>query len=281
MYFLNSIINKFNLDIIKVQKFINFFFPRIIRRKINKEFFNLYYLPSALKTLPQTNYQHEFDYNYQKELIIKFKLENKQTSFMTCPNLIELLLMKFERDQEFSFLDIGGEKIDFYLDLKKNFKNIKYYIFNQKKLLDVFVNLKSNFSITNLNIISEISEIYNNQYDFINFGSCIQYLNNYEEILDKVTNKENRYFFFSGMPNYTSDKEVYKKDMIVRQVNCMPQTDHLYFINKIYFYDIFIKKNYTLLFEQKNLTDNVNFKNFNDIVKTAQYTDVMFKKNNS
>ena len=83
------------------------------------------------------------------------------------------------------------------------------------------------------------------------------------------------------MPNYTSDKEVYKKDMIVRQVNCMPQTDHLYFINKIYFYDIFIKKNYTLLFEQKNLTDNVNFKNFNDIVKTAQYTDVMFKKNNS
>ena len=281
MYFLNSLINKFNLDVIKVQKFINFFFPRIIRRKINKKFFNLYFLPSTLKKLPQTNYQHKFDYNYQKELIISFKLENKQTSFMTCPHLIELLLMKFKRDQEFSFLDIGGEKIDFYLDLKKNFKNVKYYIFNQKNLLDVFVNLKSDFNIKNLNIVSEISEIYNNKYDFINFGSCIQYLNDYEEILDKVTNNESRYLFFSGMPNYTSDKEVYKKDMIVRQVNVLPQTDHLYFINKDYFYNIFFKKKYTLLFEQKNLTDNVNFKNFKDIVKTAQYTDVMFKKNNS
>ena len=83
------------------------------------------------------------------------------------------------------------------------------------------------------------------------------------------------------MPNYTSDNKVYKKDMIVRQVNVLPQTDHLYFINKDYFSNIFFKKKYTLLFEQKNLTDNVNFKNFKDMVKTAQYTDVMFKKNNS
>ena len=40
---------------------------------------------------------------------------------MTCPHLMELLLMKFDNNQNFNFLDIGGEKIDFYLSLKKNF----------------------------------------------------------------------------------------------------------------------------------------------------------------
>ena len=34
----------------------------------------------------------------------------------------------------FSFLDMGGEYIDFFLELKKNFKNVKYYIFNLENI---------------------------------------------------------------------------------------------------------------------------------------------------
>ena len=281
MSIINKIINKLNLDIVKVQKFINLFFPRFIRKKIKKKFFNYYFLPTALKVLPLTNYPQKFYYNHQKKLIEKFKLENKQNSFMTCPHLIALLLMKFKRNQEFSFLDVGGEKIDFYLDLKKNFKNIKYYVFNQKNILDIYINLKSDFYFENLNVISDISEIYSNQYDFVNFGSCIQYFDDYEGLLNKITDRENKYIFFSGMPNYTSDNNIFKKDMVVKQVNVLPQINYLYFINKEYFYNIFFKKKYILLFEKKNLTDNVDFSNFKNFLKTTQYTDVMFLKNNS
>ena len=281
MNILNITINKLNLDVIKLQKFFDLFLPKFIRRKIKKKFFNYYFLPTALKILPQTNYPQQFYYNHQKDLITKFKLENRQSSFMTCPHLIALLSMKFKNNQEFSFLDIGGEKIDFYLDLKKNFKNIKYYVFNQKNLLDIFLKLKSDFNLEDLNVISEISEIYNNQYDFVNFGSCIQYFNDYEDLLNKITNKENQYIFFSGMPNYTSDNKVFKKDMVIKQINVLPQINHLYFINKEYFYNIFFKKKYILLFEQKNMTDNVDFSNFKNLLKTTQYTDVLFEKNNS
>ena len=83
------------------------------------------------------------------------------------------------------------------------------------------------------------------------------------------------------MPNYTSDNKVFKKDMVIKQVNVLPQINYLYFINKEYFYNIFFKKKYILLFEQKNMTDNVDFSNFKNLLKTTQYTDVLFEKNDS
>ena len=72
--------------------------------------------------------------------------------------------MSFKQDEEFSFLDFGGEKIDFYLELKKKFKNVKYYVFNQKEILKTFDDLKNEYSFKDLNIIFEISEIYKNKY---------------------------------------------------------------------------------------------------------------------
>ena len=54
---------------------------------------------------------------------------------MTCPYLIHSLLMIFEKNKTFNFLDVGGENIDFFLELKKEFKNVK----NQFK--DVGVNI--------------------------------------------------------------------------------------------------------------------------------------------
>ena len=86
--------------------------------------------------LPNSNYQEEINLEYQKNLIKKFS-ETKKNSFMTCPHLIQLLLMKFNSNDNYSFLDIGGERIDFYLELKKNFGNVKYYIFNLKPVVKV------------------------------------------------------------------------------------------------------------------------------------------------
>jgi len=273
-------INKLNIDLVKILKFANLFLPKVLKKKIKKNFFKYYFLPTILKDLPENNYPEKFNYNDQKELISKFKLQNKQSSFMTCPHLIFLLSTRFKNNQEFSFLDIGGDSIDFYLELKKNFKNVKYYVFNQKNLLDVFMKLKVDFDLENLNIISKISEIKNNKYDFINFGSCIQYFSNYEDFLNNIINLKSRYLFFSGLPNYTSNNNAFKKDMIVKQVNVFPQINYLYFINKSHFYNIFLKKRYILSFEDKNMTDKINFDNFNNFFEKTDYTDVMFENNN-
>ena len=273
-------INKLNIDLIKILKFINLFSPKFLKKRIKKKFFKYNFLPTTLKDLPKNNYPEKFNYNDQKELISKFKLQNKQSSFMTCPHLISLLSARFKNNQEFSFLDIGGDSIDFFLELKKNFKNVKYYVFNQKNLLDVFMRLKMDFDLENLNIISEISKINNNKYDFINFGSCIQYFSNYEDFLNNIINLKSRYLFFSGLPNYTSDKDILKKNMIVKQVNVFPQINYLYLINKDHFYNIFLKKRYNLCFENKNTTDKINFDNFNNFVEKINYIDVMFENNN-
>ena len=45
---------------------------------------------------------------------------------------------EFKIDQKFSFIDIVGENIDFYLELKKKFKNVEYYFLNIEKINKIF-----------------------------------------------------------------------------------------------------------------------------------------------
>ena len=264
--------------IIKIPKFVKILVPKFLRKKIKKKFFKYCFLPTSLNFLPKLNYPIQNNYNHQKELIKKFEFNNKQNSSMTCPNLIQLLLMSFKQDEEFSFLDIGGEKIDFYLELKKKFKNVKYYVFNQKGVLEVFNNLKNEYSFKDLNIIFEVSQIYKNKYEFINFGSCIQYINNYSEILNNITNVSKNYIFFSATTLYNSKDKNFNKNIVVKQINLLPTIFYMYFFDREHFSQYFLKKNYCLLFEKKNLTENINYDNFKNLLKSIQYTDIMFSK---
>ena len=102
----------------KIPKFIKKIFPKFLKKKIIKKIFKYNFLQTAMINLPNSNYQEELNLEYQKTLIKKFN-ETKKISFMTCPHLIQLLQMKFNSNDNYSFLDIGGEKIDFYLKLKK------------------------------------------------------------------------------------------------------------------------------------------------------------------
>tara|TARA_Y100000590_G_scaffold32810_1_gene36035 strand:- start:1404 stop:2249 length:846 start_codon:yes stop_codon:yes gene_type:complete len=262
--------------VIKIPKFLKILVPKFLRKKIKKKLFKYIFLPTSLNTLPELNYPIQNNYHQQKELIKIFELNNKQNSFMTCPHLIQLLLMSFKQDEEFSFLDFGGEKIDFYLELKKKFKNVKYYVFNQKEILKTFDDLKNEYSFKDLNIIFEISEIYKNKYEFINFGGSIQYINNYNEILDNITNVSKKYIFFSATTFYNSKDKNFNKNIVVKQINLLPTMFYMYFFNREYFLQYFLKKNYCLFFEKKNLTHNINYDNFNNLIKSSQYTDIMF-----
>ena len=261
----------------KIPKKIRKFFPKPIRRKINQIFFRYYYLRENLKKLPDINYPDEESFEYQKKLIEKFNLIKNQTSFMTYPNLIGLLQKKFKSDDNFNFLDVGGEKIDFYLNLKKNFKKINYFLFNQKSINKTFRQIQNEFKFADLYIIDETEDIFEKNYDFVNFGSCIQYFENYENLLIKIT-QNSKCILFSGTHLYNSTDEKFKKDIIVKQVNLLPQVYYLYFFNRQKFFEIFNNRNFSLIFENKNLTDNVNYDNFKSYLNDIQYSDFLFEK---
>lgn len=274
----------FNLDLLytirgKIPKNIRRIIPKIIRRQIDKRFFRYYFLKTKLKNLPQLNYPEKGNLEYQKKLIELFDLSKNQSSFMTYPQLIKLLTTKFETDKIFNFLDIGGEKIDFYLNLKKNFKNVKYFLYNQKSITDTFHKIKLEFNYNDFYVIDKLDEILNMNYDFINLGSCIQYFDNYEDVLKKIT-KNSKYIFFSGTHLYDSEESVFEKNIVVKQVNVMPQINFLYFFNRKNFFKIFFEKKYNLEFENKNLTDKVNYDNFKSHLKNISYSDFLFEKNN-
>ena len=262
---------------LNIPKFIKYLIPKFIKRKINKKFFSYYFLLTNYQKLPLSNYVNINNLEKQKDLIEKFTINQKQNSFMTCPYLHQLLLMKYQPNDNFSFLDIGGEYIDFFLELKKNFKNVKYYIFNLQKITNDFSKLKFDYKYHNLNVITQIDEVFNKKFDFVNFGSCIQYFNNYETILKNII-ENNSQIFFSGTILYQTDQENYKKHAIVKQVNVLPEINYCYFFNKQFFYNLFYEKNFNLIFESKNITDNVNFKNFIGLFKNAEYKDFLFKK---
>ena len=247
-----------------------------VLKNLKEYIFPFYFLKSDLKQLPSLNYINNNHYEIQKELISKFAKNQKQNSFMTCPYLHELLLMRYKPSESFNFLDIGGEYVDFFLQLKKNFKNAKYYLFNINKINDNFKKIKKEYLFNDLFVIEDFNSACNNKYDFINLGSSIQYFDNYENILKNITKISNN-IFFSGTILFESNKKDYEKHIIVEQVNCFPDINICYFFNKKYFYDFFYNEQFSLLFSKKNSTDKLNFKNFKDL-KKIEYKDFFFIK---
>jgi hypothetical protein len=251
--------------------------PKFLKKRIRKKF-QLYFVPTPLKDLPNLNYPISHSYEEQKEYLESFRLKNKQQSFMTYPHLIGLLLSSFKKDDEFSFLDIGGENIDFYLELKREFKHVKYYIFNQSEILNNLNKLKINYSLKDFNIIYDTSELYQNNYEFINFGSSLHYFENYIEILKNIIKVSKKYVFFSGTHFYRSKSKSLQKHIIVKQVNVITKFYYCYFIDRKFFLETFVNKGFFIAFEKKNLTDNVNYKNFNHLVDDIMFTDILLNK---
>ena len=172
---LNKILVSDNIDLL----------PKYILRKIYERY-KIYFVPTNLKHLPINNHPIFSNIIVQEKIIKEFNKINELISFNTCPYLFQILRLIFEEREKFNFLDFGGENIDFYLYLKKNFKNINYYIINQGEINQNFINLKSKYNLDNFTTIPNLNELLNYNYDFINFGSVIQYIENYDEILNKI-----------------------------------------------------------------------------------------------
>jgi hypothetical protein len=274
MSFLKKIYSWRNL----IPNFLIRLIPYYIRKKISNIFNPYYFVYTDLQKLPEIKIRSKFNLDHQFKLIEKFELSKKQNSLMTCPDLIKLLHTKFNSDDKFSFLDFGGAKIDFFLDLRQNFKNVEYYFFNLKEKTSYYKILKDKFNYQNLNIIENMNEVFNKDFNFVNFGSSIQYFDNYEIILRNICDN-NKLVLFSGQTLFSSNKEKLKKHLIVKQIKGIKDENYCYFFNKKFFFDIFFEKNFKLIFQRENLTDKINFKNFEKIVENIEFTDFFFTKN--
>ena len=103
--FLNNLLSK---------KFTSFF-PKTINRKLFRKY-KIFFVPTNLNTLPKNFYPIATNLKKQKELVFKYKKNQKLINQTTKKNLDKFLLNYFGKSN-FSFFDVGGENIDLYLHL--------------------------------------------------------------------------------------------------------------------------------------------------------------------
>jgi len=239
--------------------FINNFFltnfikliPKSIIKKIRKRYNFITFIPTKLDYLPKENYPVNHNVAQQEKYIKNFYNLKRRTSQMTCPYLTQLLITIYEKNFKLRFLDIGGENIDFFLELKSKFKNLQYYIYNQKKILENLEELKKKYFLEDFYIISDLKNIYNNKFEFINLGSCIQYFHTFDKIINLIIKVSNGggggHIFFSGLNVFTSNNNK-NNFFVVKQINFLPKTFYCYFFEKDFFFNFFKKKKYKILF---------------------------------
>ncbi len=256
--------------------FINLL-PKFFLRKLKKAF-NYYFVEISEDSLPSKSHPTTAKLENQQILIKNFDNLN-YTPSTSCPYLIQLLKSLFiNKSETLSFLDFGGENIDHYLYLKKHIKNIKYFYFNQKENIEVMKKLNKQNNFESFNVLNSIEEIKEINFDFINIGSVIQYINNYKEVLNILISTNPKYVFFSAQTFYEK-KYNNKENIIVKQVNILPHVNFCFFFEYGSFINIFKIKSFLPIFKTLNLTDRVNFNNFNKKLGKIEYIDLLLGNN--
>ena len=235
------------------------------------------FIPTNKSSLPKENHPIQNSIEFQNKIIETYKTTNK-LSFNTFLELKSLLKEKFNSDAKFNFLDFGGDKLDFYLDIAKEFKNINYYLINLPEVNEIIKSIKNTNNYDNLVVLNDFNEVKKHQYDFVYFGSTLQYLDNHEAHIEELLPITKKNIFFSATWFFSNDNLL--KKIIVKQLNYLPKEFYLYFINLNSFIEIFKKHNFKVEFNKENETHPCSFENFENVnIKEVKYTDILFEKN--
>ena len=150
----------------------------------------------------------------------------------------------------------------YYHDQKDNNLIIQKFI-EKKKLKDIYV-LQNEVEIKSIN------------YDFIYFGSVIQYVENYKKIIEDILSKKPKYVFFSGTSFYFNYSD---ESLITKQLNVFPQINYCYFFNYKNLSQLMSKNNYYVDYVCENMNDKlINYKHINKVINDeCKYLDILFK----
>ena len=247
------------------------FIKKIILKK-NK----ITFIPTKMDKLPKHNYPFQDSIEQQEEIIEKFNKTN-ELSFNTFKNLKEILKKKFTTNTYFNFLDFGGEKLDFYLNISKEFKNINYFLINLPEVNAIIKEIKNKNNYNNLKVLDNIKEVNNFRYDFVYFGSTLQYLNDYPKYLSSILPRTKNYILISATHFYNNNN--YLKDIVVKQLNFLPKVYYLYFFNLDFFSKFFSDHKFEVEFNQVNNTYHSNLTTFDHLeIENIKYSDILFTK---
>ena len=254
----------------------NFFdsLPNFFSRKIFK-IFKIFFVETKLNSLPVNNHPGNINYELQKK-IIEDSSKKFYKPFNTCSYLLEFLTASFKSQKEIKFYDFGANNIDNYMYLNKNLKNLHYFYYDKPNFNKL---IKKIIKENNLqNIFVDENFILDMPYlDFVFFGSSIQYISDYKEVLNKMFKKNPKFFIFSLTPFFDSDSSV--KDKIVKQINMHPIINYAYLLNYKNFIDFMNLNNYKLISKNKNnLIKFLNFKNFDRSYKFIDVLDLIFAR---
>ncbi len=136
---------------------------------------------------------------------------------------LPMLISTWEKeDQGCTVLDFGGGLGENYFALRSS-TNIKinYYIIEQEEIVAVGKKLYKNSS--NLNFVNSLHEIPN-EIDYIFFGSSIQYIDQWEIVLQKCLEKNPRSIIFDDLPagknlSFVTLQTYYESQIIYRFFN--------------------------------------------------------------
>lgn len=255
---INKILN------LKIKNHLWLLFTRRVAR-----IFNIYFVPTEKKYLPNENHPLQnldtfFDSQYEN-------FNNKKFDFNK--DLYRSLINNFSKNQSIKLLDFGGENIDLYLFLKKKFSKIKIYVINQPKLNYRIKNFVIKKEISNINILTNIDKIKNLHFDYVYFGSSLQYVKNYNKILKILLKKKIKYIYISAASFFNSD--ILGDKIVLKQLNLLPSVLYCYSFNYRYILTLFKNNGYTEISKKKNSYKKINFRNFPIEIK---YLNILFKK---
>ena len=253
-------------------KIIDYFKKKIIKKR------KLFFIKTELDKLPKNNYPFGLNKKILEDTCKKYLDNPKLVPNISYPKIDILLKKLFKKKEKIYFLDIGAQFIDNYLFLSKKNKNLEYFYFDQKinnKIVDRFSKIKK---LKRFKSLMKIQDIKKYKINFVYFGSVIQYMNDYNEVINLISKKKPKFIFFSGTSLY---KNLKKNRFVVRQVNVWPQINYCFFFQYKYFFKLLEQRNYKLVFKKNNLNDRVI--NYSNISKSLNikinYTDLLFKFN--
>ena len=244
------------------------FFWIFLTRKISR-IFKIYFVFSAKNYLPKNNYPL-----HNLNLLFENQYNNfHKNNFNFNKDLFHNLKGCFLKNKTIKILDYGGENLDLYLFLKKKFPKATIIVINQKKLNNVLKNFIKKKKIKNIQVFSDIKKINNIKLDLVYFGSSLQYMKNYEEILKFLLKKKVKYFCISATSFFYSKK--FNKKIILKQVNLLPYILYCYSFNFIHINSLFSKYGYKIINKKFNPYKKINFRNFSIKV---EYLNIQYKK---
>jgi len=257
-------------------KLLNFIPKRVIKRLIKKN--KIFFIQTSLKNLPSNNYPFLLSL---EDLVKKKKIySNNDFKVPTneFPYLSLILKLIFYEREKFRFLDFGAQYIDNYFFLKNKNRNIEYFyhdLIENNKIVQEFVNLNN---LKNIEVIHTLEDINKKEYDFVYFGSVIQYVHEFEKLLQEIIKKRPKYIYISGLNIYYKNTHDF---IICKQFNVFPQINYCYFFKYDYLVDLICSKNYNLLYCSENPTSKINYSHINNhLNENCQYLDLFFKIKN-